>query len=77
MTRLKSILTSSLLTLTLCLTIAVTALVMSDMQSVQAEASTELSVTTVTENIEYLPLTDAPLKRDIASQRFAPLVGSP
>lgn len=77
MTRLKSILTNSLLTLTLCFTIVAMALVMSDMQSVQADTSGEVAVVTAAENVEYLPLTDAPLRRDITGQRFAPLIGTP
>ncbi|MCB0163604.1 MAG: hypothetical protein KDI79_05215 [Anaerolineae bacterium] len=77
MTRLKSILTNSLLTLTLCLTIVAMAVVLSDMQPVQADESSEVAVVTVANNNEYLPLTDAPLQRDISSQRFAPLIGAP
>ena len=77
MTRLKSILTNSLLTLTLCLTIVAMAVVLSDMQPVQADESGEVAVLTVTNNNEYMPLTDAPLQRDISSQRFAPLIGAP
>ncbi|MCB9100607.1 MAG: hypothetical protein H6632_13780 [Anaerolineales bacterium] len=77
MTRFKSILTNSLLTLTLCLTIVTMAVVLSDMQPVQADESGEVAVVTVSNNNEYLPLTDAPLQRDISSQRFAPLIGAP
>ncbi|MCB9103211.1 MAG: hypothetical protein H6633_03060 [Anaerolineales bacterium] len=77
MARFKSILTNSLLTLTLCLTIVAMAVVLSDMQPVQADESDEVAVVTVTDTNEYLPLTDAPLQRDISGQRFAPLIGAP
>ncbi|MCB0209936.1 MAG: hypothetical protein KDJ52_11425 [Anaerolineae bacterium] len=77
MTRLKSILTSSLLTLTLCVTILTTAFVLSDMNPIQADAAGSDVAIAATENTEYLPLTSAPLQRDITSQRFAPLVGAP
>jgi len=53
------------------------AVVLSDMQPVQADESGEVAVLTVTNNNEYMPLTDAPLQRDISGQRFAPLIGAP
>lgn len=77
MTRLKSIVTSSLLTAALCLAVLTTAFVLNDMQSVQADTAGNVAAITTTENSEYLPLTDAPLRRDITSQRFAPLIGTP
>lgn len=71
MTRLKSIITSSILTLVLCLAILTTALVIDDAQAVQANASQPV-VTTI-DGSNYLLLTDAPPQRDIVLQRFAPL----
>ena len=72
MTRLKSIITSSILTLVLCLAILTTALVMNDAQAVQANASDQPVVTNLDGSI-YLQLTDAPPQRDIALQQFASL----
>ena len=77
MTRLKSILTNSILALTLCVAILTTAFVLSDMNPIQADAASNDVAIAATENTEYLPLTDAPLQRDITSQRLAPLVGAP
>ena len=72
MTRLKSIITSSILTLVLCLAILTTALVINDAQAVQANASEQPAVTTI-DGSTYLQLTDAPPQRNIVAQRFAPL----
>ena len=72
MIRVKSIITSSILTLVLCLAILTTALVMNDAQAVQANASDQPVVTTIDGNT-YLQLTDAPPVRNIEQQRFAPL----
>lgn len=70
MTQVRSILTSSLLTLALVLTVAATALVLNDAQAVQADASSQI----FNENqVVYLQLTNAPPVRDITLQRFAPL----
>lgn len=70
MTQVRSILTTSLLTLALVLTVAATALVLNDAQAVQADASSQI----FNENqVVYLQLTDAPPVRDITLQRFAPL----
>ncbi len=72
MNRLRSILTGSLLTLALSLTILATVLVLSDIQSVQADVSVEPVVATIQEETRYLPLQDAPPQRDITRQQFAP-----
>lgn len=74
MTRLRSILTSSLLTLVLGLVIVTMGLVMSEMQSVQADAINEPVAVTIEERAEYLPLTDAVPQRDVTNQEFAPSV---
>ena len=71
MNRLKSIVTSAIVTLVLCLAILTTALVINDAQAVQANASQPV-ITTV-DGSNYLQLTDAPPQRDIVLQRFAPL----
>lgn len=70
MTRLRSNLTSALLTLALVLTVLATALVLNGAQAVQADASSQSFNET---RVEFLQLTDAPPVRDISVQRFAPL----
>ncbi len=72
MERLKLILTGGLLTSMLGLAIAMTVLVVSEIQPVQADIPIQAQMTIVENNIEYMPLTDAPPQRDIAAQRLAP-----
>ena len=67
---LKSRITTAILALTLCLALFTLALVINDAQAVQAEIA-HPAVTT--EDVVYLPLTDAPPVRDITQQKFAPL----
>lgn len=69
MEQLKLMLKGALVTLIFCLAITLTALVISELQTVRAE--TVQPVTTQT--IEYTPLQSAPLQRDITAQRMAPL----
>jgi hypothetical protein len=69
MTKLKSLIVSGLLTLTLIFVMAAMALVMSDMQSVPVGAAEPM---VNTEQVEYLRLTDAVPQRDITGQQFAP-----
>ncbi|HMQ51250.1 MAG TPA: hypothetical protein PKE64_12425 [Anaerolineae bacterium] len=69
MTKIKSLVASGLLTLTLVFVMTAMALVMSDMQSVSVDAAEPV---VNTEQVEYLPLTDAVPQRDIATQQFAP-----
>jgi hypothetical protein len=66
-------LVSGLLTLTLGLAIVLTVLVVSDLQTVQADVPTQPVVTNVGNTVQYARLTDAPPHRDITTQRFAPL----
>ena len=77
MKQLKSMLTGGLVTLTLCLILVAVVLTVSNVQSVQADMSSQPGPTIVDEQIHYLPLTDAPPQRNIASQRFAPSVDTP
>ncbi len=72
MQRLRLILTGGLLTSMLGLAIAMTVLVISEIQPVQADIPIQAQMTIVENNIEYIPLTDAPPQRDITAQRFAP-----
>ena len=69
MTRVKSIITNSLLTLILVLSIMASVLMAN---SSQVEASNQ-PVINAASDIVYLPLTDAPPFRDISQQQFAPL----
>ena len=73
MIQLKTVLTSGLITLLLCLIIVGMALAMSNAQPVQAEAINQPLVMKTTNDIYYLPLTDTPPLRDITQQQFAPL----
>lgn len=74
MKRVRSIIIGSLVTLMLGLALTVIILVASDMDSVQADVSGQPIIITVEDSeVEYAPLTDAPPRRDIATQRFAPL----
>ena len=77
MTRLKSALTSAILTLIVCLTIITVMLVVTNMQAVQADAVRQDALTATSDPTYYLPLTDAPPQRDITGQRFAPLEATP
>jgi hypothetical protein len=77
MLKLKSILISGFLTLTVSLLILAAVLVVTDMQAVQADLVDQPVVTAVDAEIYYLPLTDAPPQRDITGQRFAPLETAP
>jgi hypothetical protein len=77
MLKLKSILISGFLTLIVALTILAAALVLTDMQAVQADLVDQPIVATVETELYYLPLTDAPPQRDITTQRFAPLEATP
>ncbi len=72
MERLKLILTGGLLTSMLGLAIAMTVLVVSEIQPVQADIPIQTQMAIVENNIKYMPLTDAPPQRDITAQRFAP-----
>ena len=69
MTRVKSIITNSLLTLVLVLSIMASVLVANNNQ---VEAANQPVVNESSE-VVYLPLTDAPPFRDISQQQFAPL----
>lgn len=77
MIKLKSILISGFLTFTISLVILAAALVIADMQTVQADFVDQPVVATVDPEPYYLPLTDAPPQRDITIQRFAPLETAP
>ncbi len=72
MERLKLILTGGLLTSMLGLAIAMTVLVVSEIQPVQADIPIQAQITIAENNIEYIPLTDAPPQRDITVQSLAP-----
>lgn len=76
MKRFRAILTGSLLTLMLGLALTMMVLVTSELQSVQADVSSGPIVITVDHSDQYLPLRDAPPRRDITGQRFAPLAES-
>lgn len=67
MSRVRTTITNSVLTLILCLLIMATVLVVNDAQTVQAETAVQ------TNDVVYLQLTDAPPVRDISQQRMAPL----
>ncbi len=69
MSRLKTIIINSLLTLVFCLTIMATALIINDAQAVQADAA----IADASTQVVYLQLTDAPPQRDITLQQIAPL----
>lgn len=69
MTRLRSIITNTLLTLVLVLSVMASVLVVNN---AQAEAADQ-PVVNKTEQMVYLPLTDAPPQRDITQQRLAPI----
>lgn len=69
MEQLKLMLKGALVTLIFCLAITLTALVVSELQTVRADAVRPVTA----ETIEYAPLRDAPLQRDVTAQRFAPL----
>ena len=73
MIQLRTVLTGGLITLLLVLAIFGMVLVISDAQPVQAETAGQQIVMTDTDNIYYLPLTDAPPLRDLSQQQFAPL----
>ena len=70
MKQLIAIFKSGLFTLILYLAIILTILIVTDMQPVQADISSQPIVTT--DEVQYLRLTDAPPQRDITKQRFAP-----
>ena len=69
MTRLRSIITNTLLTLVLVLSVMASVLVVNN---AQAEAADQ-PIVNETEQMVYLPLTDAPPQRDITQQRLAPI----
>ncbi|GAB4430436.1 MAG: hypothetical protein Kow0031_11310 [Anaerolineae bacterium] len=69
MTRVKSIITNSLLTLVLVLSILASVLVVNSSQVEAANQPTNVDRAEVV----YLQLTDAPPLRDISQQQFAPL----
>ena len=69
MTRLRSTITNALLTLVLVLSVMASVLVASN---VQADAADQ-PVVNETEQMVYIPLTDAPPQRDITQQRLAPI----
>lgn len=69
MEQLKLMLKGALITLIFCLAVTLTALVVSELQTVRADMAQPIT----TETIEYAPLQDAPLQRDITAQRMAPL----
>ena len=70
MEQLKLMLKGALVTLIFCLAVTLTALVVSELQTVRADMA-QPAITT--ETIEYAPLQDAPPQRDITAQRLAPL----
>ncbi len=70
MRQLKTILTSGLITLIVCLAILGMVLGMTDTQPVQA--NNQLAVVSIEAEPQYLQLTDAPPQRDIAQQQLAP-----
>ncbi len=69
MEQLKLMLKGALITLIFCLAVTLTALVVSELQTVRADTVQPVTAQT----IEYAPLQSAPLQRDITAQRFAPL----
>lgn len=69
MTRIKSIVTNSLLTLVLVLSILASVLVVNNNKVEAANQPTSIE----TSETVYLQLTDAPPLRDITQQQFAPL----
>jgi hypothetical protein len=73
MTQLRAILTSGLISLLLVLIILGMVLGVNDSQPVQAGSVDQPIVTASDDNVYYLPLTDAPPRRDITQQQFAPL----
>ncbi|MCK6624612.1 MAG: hypothetical protein L6R45_05490 [Anaerolineae bacterium] len=70
MEQLKLMLKGALVTLIFCLAVTLTALVVSELQTVRADVARPV---TTDETVEYAPLHDAPLQRDVTAQRFAPL----
>lgn len=72
MKKLITIFKSGLFVLILYLAVILVVLVITEMQPVQADMSSEPIEATIDE-VQYLRLTDAPPQRDITRQRFAPL----
>ena len=77
MNQLKAILTSGLISLLLGLIILGMVLGVNDTQPVQAGSVEQPVVATTNDDVYYLPLTDAPPRRDITQQQFAPLASTP
>jgi hypothetical protein len=73
MQQLKWMLNGALFTLIFCLVLTFTVLVISEMQPVRADVVIQPGSITLSENTDYVRLTDAPPQRDITTQRFAPL----
>jgi hypothetical protein len=73
MTEIKLMLKGALITLIFCLGLTLTILVASELQAVRADMIVQPAGITVNTTTDYARLTDAPLQRDIATQRFAPL----
>lgn len=74
MKRVRSIVIGSLVTLMLGLALTVIILVASDLDSAEADVSGQPIIVTVEDSaVDYAPLTDAPPRRNITTQRFAPL----
>jgi hypothetical protein len=73
MKQLKWMFNGALLTLIFCLALALTVLIISEIQTVRADVVIQPGGIAVQENTEYARLLDAPPQRDIAAQRFAPL----
>ena len=73
MNQLKWMLNGALVTFAFSLVIFLTILVVSELQMVRADVVVRLEAPAVTEQVEFLPLTNARPVRDVTAQRFAPL----
>lgn len=73
MEQIKLMLKGGLYTLVACLAITLTILVISEWGQYTLAQAVPQPGPTVQEEVQYLPLRDASLQRDITVQRFSPL----
>jgi len=73
MTQLRLMLNGALLTLIFLLVVTLTIVVMSEMQTVQADMVAQPAAPVQIDDTHYARLTDAPPQRDLTTQRFAPV----
>ena len=73
MRQLSKLLTNDLFILVLYLVVILLIVTVNEMGSAQADVNNVNQPTVITNDVEYLRLTDAPSDRDITKQRFAPL----